>query len=181
MHSPRPASNDDQNDDQNTARESTPSPSIPSVVFPAEQIIGSADLTGPAVALPQPPLVALRQSVAFALSALLSPYLVIPVGTIATVASVAYSRREWLIWTMLSVFFSTGIPALYVLIQVWRGKITDLHVMEREQRSGPFLVAIFSSAVGALLLRSLGANVAIWGIGVVLTINGIANGLRNTG
>ena len=157
---PAPQDNSPQNPqlDQSTATSNTTAP-IPTV--------------GDAEALPQPPLVALKQSVAFALSALLSPYLVIPVGTVATVASVAYSRREWLIWTMLSVFFSTGVPALYVLIQVWRGKITDLHVMEREQRGGPFLVAIFSSAVGAWVLRWLGADVAIWGIGVVLAINGI--------
>ena len=120
---------------------------------------------------PRPPLAAVKQSLAFALSALLSPYLVIPVGTVAVVASVSYSEREWLIWTLLSVFFSTVIPALYVLVQVWRGKITDIHVMEREQRGGPFLVAILSSAVGAFVLRKLGANVAVWGVGVVLATN----------
>ena len=38
--------------------------------------------------------------------------------------------------------------------------------MEREQRGGPFLVAILSSAVGAFVLRTLGANVAVWGVGV---------------
>jgi len=159
--------------DESHAGGSTPSGanSVPLVV--SEPIVSGADLAGPAVALPQPPLVVIKQSVAFALSALLSPYLVIPVGTVATVASVAYSRREWLIWTLLSIFFSTVVPALYVLIQVWRGKITDIHVMEREQRGGPFLVAILSSAVGALVLRLLGANVAIWGIGVVLSLNGI--------
>lgn len=115
----------------------------------------------------------LVQSVAFALSALLSPYLVTPVGTVAIVASVPVSSREWLIWTLLSILFSTIVPALYVLVQVWRGKITDVHVMEREQRSGPFLVAIFSAAIGAATLRQLGADVRVWGIGVVLATNGI--------
>jgi hypothetical protein len=126
-----------------------------------------------AVPVPMPPLQHFKQSVAFALSALLSPYLVIPVGTVAVVASVSFSRREWLIWTLLSILFSTGIPAMYVIIQVWRGRITDIHVMEREQRGGPFLVAILSSAVGALVLRNLGANVAVWGVGVVLAANGL--------
>lgn len=117
---------------------------------------------------------AIVQSAAFALSALLSPYLVIPIGTTVIVASVALSRNEWLIWTLLSILFSTVIPALYVLIQVWRGKITDIHVMEREQRGGPFLVAILSSALGALLLRKLGADVRVWGVGAVLAANGVA-------
>lgn len=122
----------------------------------------------------QAPLATIVDSMAFALSALLSPYLVIPVGTVAIVASVSYSKREWLVWTLLSILFSTIIPALYVIVQIWRGKITDIHVMEREQRGGPFLVAIFSSALGALVLRGLGANLAVWGIGVVLAVNGVA-------
>lgn len=122
---------------------------------------------------PRSPWAQARQGLAFALSALLSPYLVIPVGTVAVVVSVSYSRRESLIWTLFSILFSTIIPALYVVIQIWREKITDIHVMEREQRGGPFLVAIFSSAIGALVLRSLGADVAIWGIGVVLAVNGL--------
>jgi hypothetical protein len=136
--------------------------------------ITSSENNGPdAVPVPLPPLQHFKQSVAFALSALLSPYLVIPVGTVAVVASVSFSKREWLIWTLLSILFSTGVPAMYVLIQVWRGRITDIHVMEREQRGGPFLVAILSSAVGAFVLRTLGANVAVWGVGVVLAANGL--------
>jgi hypothetical protein len=126
------------------------------------------------VAVPRSRRQAVRQSAAFALSALLSPYLVIPIGTTVIVASVALSRNEWLIWTSLSVLFSTVVPALYVLIQVWRGNITDIHVMEREQRGGPFLVAILSSALGAFVLRRLGADVRVWGIGAVLAANGIA-------
>lgn len=126
-----------------------------------------------AVPVPQPERIILVQTLAFTLSAALSPYLVIPIGTTAIVASVALSRREWLIWTLLSVLFSTVVPALYVLVQVWRGKITDIHVMEREQRGGPFLVAIFSSAIGALVLRRLGADVRVWGIGAVLAANGV--------
>lgn len=126
-----------------------------------------------AVPVPQPESVTLIQSLSFALSAVLSPYLVTPIGTVAIVAAVSASRKEWLIWTALSILFSTVVPALYVLVQVWRGKITDVHVMEREQRGGPFLVAILSSAVGALVLRHLGADVRVWGIGVVLAANGL--------
>ena len=126
-----------------------------------------------AVPVPQPESVTLIQSLSFALSAALSPYLVTPIGTVAIVAAVSVSSKEWLTWTALSVFFSTIVPALYVVLQVWRGRITDVHVMEREQRGGPFLVAILSSAVGALVLRKLGADVRVWGIGVVLAANGL--------
>ena len=54
MNSPKPASDHDQ---------STPPP-----VAAPDEIVSGADLAGPAVALPQPPLVAIKQSVAFALS-----------------------------------------------------------------------------------------------------------------
>jgi len=138
---------------------------------------------GVAVEVPLPLWAKLYQSVAFALSALLSPYLVIPAGTVGIVASQPVppglnSRRIFLLWTSLSIFFSTVVPALYVLVQTLRGKITDIHVMEREQRGGPFLVAILSSAVGAYVLKTVNfdgiqAPAGVWGIGLVLAVNGI--------
>lgn len=112
-------------------------------------------------------------SLAFALSALMSPYLVIPVGTVGIVASTSATRQDFLRWTFLSVFFSTVVPALYVVFQIARGKISDVHVMEREQRGGPFTVALISSAVGAMILRHMRAPVEVWGIGIVLFINGL--------
>jgi hypothetical protein len=111
--------------------------------------------------------------VAFALSALLSPYLVIPAGTVGIVATATSTRRDFLQWTAVSIFFSTILPAIYVLVQILRGKITDVHVMEREQRSGPFVAALASSMAGALVLREMGAPLVVWGIGVVLFCNGI--------
>jgi hypothetical protein len=126
-----------------------------------------------AVPLPQPLWMQFYSSLAFAFSALLSPYLVIPVGTVVIVASRSVGTRQFLLWTGLSVLFSTVIPALYVVIQILRGKITDVHVMEREQRGGPFFVAVASSATGALILRYLGAPAEVWGIGLVLMLNGI--------
>jgi hypothetical protein len=138
------------------------------------QIEGRApDETGAAVAVPQPLLIAIYHSIAFAFSALLSPYLVIPMGTLGIVASQPGLPRQLITWTSLSVFFSTVVPAVYVVIQMLRGKITDVHVMEREQRGGPFLVAVLSSAVGAVVLRSLEAPPQVWGIGVVLAVNGV--------
>jgi hypothetical protein len=112
-------------------------------------------------------------STAFALSALLSPYLVIPIGTVGIVATQSASRRTFVLWTFLSVLFSTVIPAIYVLVQIARGKITDVHVMEREQRGGPFAVAVVSVAIGALVLRSMGAPAVVWGIGMILLVNGL--------
>jgi hypothetical protein len=115
----------------------------------------------------------LLDSLAFAFSAILSPYLVIPVGTVGIVATQASGRRAFVLWTFLSVFFSTIVPALYVVIQIMRGKISDVHVMEREQRGGPFLIAVISVAIGAFVLKMIGAPAVVWGIGLVLLVNGL--------
>lgn len=128
---------------------------------------------GAAVVVRQPWTVAVYQSIAFAFSALLSPYLVIPFGTAGIVASQPDSLPHLLKWTGLSIFFSTVVPALYVIAQIMRGKITDVHVMEREQRGGPFGVAIISSAVGAAVLYWMGAPNLVWGMAVVLAANGV--------
>lgn len=125
------------------------------------------------VPLPMHPLLRVYHGAAFALSAVLSPYLVIPIGTVGIVASQESARRTFWLWTAISIFFSTVVPAFYVIWQVLLGKISDIHVMEREQRGGPFLVAIFSSAVGAWVMKYYGAAQPIWALGVVLSVNGV--------
>lgn len=150
----------------------TPNASVPDAA--ASDAAASGAAASDAVVVQRPAL--WRQvldSLAFALSAILSPYLVIPFGTVGIVATQARGRRDFVLWTFLSVFFSTIVPALYVLVQIVRGKITDVHVMEREQRGGPFLVAVVSVAVGAFVLRAIGAPAVVWGIGLVLLVNGL--------
>src|SRR5687768_16042242 len=126
-----------------------------------------------AVPVPMSPLIRVYHGAAFGLSAVLSPYLVIPVGTVGIVSSQELSRQGLFRWTFLSIFFSTIVPALYVLWQVVRGRISDVHVMEREQRGGPFLVAIFSAALGAWVMKISGAPLPVWSLGVVLAVNGM--------
>ncbi len=109
----------------------------------------------------------------FGLSAVLSPYIVLPIGTATIIGSLAASRRDWLVYAAISVLFSTVLPALFVVAQVKRGKITDVHIMDRSQRGAPFWVAIASSAIGALVLRAMGAPMNIWSISAVLALNGL--------
>ncbi len=109
----------------------------------------------------------------FGLSAVLSPYLVLPIGTAVIIGSLAATRREWFLYAAISVFFSTVVPALFVVAQVKRGKITDVHIMDRSQRGAPFWVAIGSSALGALVLRAMHAPLNIWSISAVLALNGM--------
>lgn len=109
---------------------------------------------------------------AFLFSALLSPYLVIPIGTLIIIYARSQSNQFFL-WAGVSIFFSTGIPALFVVANIRRGKITDVHVMEREQRGGPFVVAIISNIFAAGALYALGAPASIWGLSLVVAANGL--------
>lgn len=108
------------------------------------------------------------------LSAILSPYIVIFVGTLGIIY--ARSRIEpdkfWL-WSGISLFFSLGVPVLYILFGVWRGFITDVHVMEREQRALPFIVAIVGALVGSVLLWAMQAPASVYGLGLILAFNGL--------
>lgn len=113
--------------------------------------------------------------VAFALSAILSPYIVIPVGTfgILYARSAEASQAQFWQWVAVSIFFSTVAPALYVVAGVARGRITDVHVMERGQRTGPFVVAILGGFVAAYILFRMHAPVSIWGLSILLSVNGL--------
>lgn len=138
---------------------------------PSRDVPSSATGATRPVALPLPQR--LKHTVALTFSALLSPYLVIPMGTVGIVATQPSSRRQLVLWVALAVFFSTMVPALYVAWGVLTKRITDIHVAEREQRGAPFILAIASSALGALVLWLVGAPSQVWALGVVTACNGI--------
>lgn len=125
------------------------------------------------VPVPMPLGSRIKNSLAFGLSAVLSPYLVLPIGTTGIIGSITLQQRTFLFYTAISIFFSTILPALYVVNEVRRGKITDVHIMDRTQRGGPFLIAIVSSALGAWCLYAVGAPSNVWGISAALALNGI--------
>jgi hypothetical protein len=109
---------------------------------------------------------------AFLFSAVLSPYIVIPVGTFGILYARSTTANFWE-WVGISIFFSTVLPALYVVAGVVRGKITDVHVMERGQRTGPFVVAILGGFLAAFILERMGAPTSVWGLSILLSVNGL--------
>ena len=153
-----------------------PEEASPEAVTPHDDASGqTSEVNGEpfkSISVPPSKLVVAYRRLAFALSALLSPYLVIPIATVGIVATQKLPTDQFIRFTEWSIFFSTFIPSLYVVVQILRGKITDVHVMEREQRGGPLLVAAVSSGMGACVLRAIGAPRPVWGIGVVLAVNG---------
>ena len=116
----------------------------------------------------------ISDGLAFFLSAALSPYIVIPVGTIYLVWARSTSPDKFWTWLGVSLFFSTILPVLFILWGMMRGTITDIHVMERTQRGGPFTVAIAGSLIAAVVLHELGAPRSVWALSAILAVNGIA-------
>ena len=60
-------------------------------------------------------------------------------------------------WGILAALFASFMPFLYIVRGVRRGRLTDHHVGDREQRRGPLLVGIASILVGLTLLTLWGA------------------------
>ncbi|SIQ60388.1 phosphatase PAP2 family protein [Micromonospora avicenniae] len=84
--------------------------------------------------------------------AVLVPVLMITVGWHSTRGGVA-----GLGWALLAVIFVSGIPFAYIVGGVRRGRLTDHHVGQREQRRVPLLVGLCSVVVGLVLLVGFGA------------------------
>ncbi len=114
-----------------------------------------------------------KDKVAFLVSAFFSPFIVIPIFIFIVTYAYSQTRREFLLFCSAAFLFSTIIPFLNVLIAVKRGKITDIHVAVREERKGPFTIALLSIAVGTLVLWLLGAPREIVILGIVMLLNGI--------
>lgn len=112
---------------------------------------------------------------AFGLSAVASPFVVLPVATVAAVFHVVQGRwGEVAFWSALCLFFSTILPLGYIWLQVRQGRITDVHVMIREQRREPFIVALTGSLLGLIVLYLLQAPRALLVLGLCLVVNGFA-------
>lgn len=60
-------------------------------------------------------------------------------------------------WFALAALFGVGIPRLVLVVLVRRGLAADRHLVQREQRTVPLLVAAGSLVVGLALLGWLGA------------------------
>lgn len=152
--------------------DSTPDDEKPAAETVAQGLAGEL---GEAV----PPRRTLADSLAFVLSAVLSPYLVIPLGTLGIIYARSPLEKFWL-WAAISIFFSTALPVIYVLIGMARGTISDVHVMERNQRGGPFAVAILGGFLAAFILHRLHASTSVWGLSLLLSINGLVIGIITT-
>lgn len=111
--------------------------------------------------------------IAFLFSTIASPFVVVPVLTLAVTWEMASTRREFLLWSGIALLCLTGFPAGYILWQVRAGRITDLHVQQRDQRRGPFLVGLSGAALGTALFYLLQTPRELVVLGLCTLINGL--------
>lgn len=91
-----------------------------------------------------------QAGLAWLLSGLLSPFVLTPIFAALFIIELSPSRSEFLKLYFICVGCSAGIPAAYIGLNVYTGRITDMHVQLLEQRRGPFLaglVGLFLQAV----------------------------------
>jgi hypothetical protein len=116
---------------------------------------------------------ALAAWAALAISAATSPYVILPGFAFALTWRYSPDWYHFFAWSGITVFFSTGIPFLYIMLGTRAGWITDIHVMRREQRRGPFILSLTSSAAGTALLHLTNAPLPLIALGVAIIANGI--------
>ena len=115
----------------------------------------------------------LEERVAYAVSALCSPYVVLPLLATAATWRVAPTPATFLLWTSVALFFLVFLPVIFVAYKVRSGQLTDIHVMVREQRAVVFLVFLGSSTVGLLLFWWLGAPIMLLILAGLVLLNGL--------
>lgn len=126
---------------------------------------------------PAPRRPSLIDHLALAISAISSPFVILPIF-IAILLRGSTVRLEFnLLWLAIAVFGLVGVPLGYVVWGLRRGTITDLHVSILQQRRGLFLTAIAGAAITALLLQLVHAPIEMQLGAVAVALNGALFGL----
>ncbi|GCE47426.1 PAP2 superfamily protein [Thermosporothrix hazakensis] len=107
------------------------------------------------------------------LSAILSP-IVISIPAVFLVAlSQAANQYTALGYTALTLFFLSVGPMIYIAIGVKMGKLSDLDVSKRSQRTGPFLFGLSSALLGLIALALTRAPRALQSVLLATIIIGV--------
>ncbi|WP_121031881.1 phosphatase PAP2 family protein [Terracoccus luteus] len=85
------------------------------------------------------------------------PAVVVTVSTAFVSVRASGSLPVGLAWGALAVLFCVGLPWVALSLMLRRGVVTDPHLLVREHRRQPLLVAAGSLVVGLVLLSATGA------------------------
>lgn len=111
------------------------------------------------------------------ISAVSSPFLVMPYFCLQFISQMTSQFEDFFYWSLLCVFLSSAVPAIYILALWKSGRITDVHIAMREQRKGPFVASMLSFLALTLLLVASGAPRPLVGLSAVLLGNTVVFGL----
>ena len=109
--------------------------------------------------------------VAHLVSIILSPVTI----SLPFIILVARSSHEsnTLLSVVLTLFFLSFGPTIYILAGVRSGKFTDVDVSVRSQRTGPFLFSILSSLIGFFVLDSIHGSKNLGSVLLITVVSGI--------
>jgi len=111
---------------------------------------------------------------AFAISALFSPYITAAVFIIIVTYAYAQNLSQFLPWMVTFLAFAVIIPGIYTLWLMEVGKIADIHISGLKERKIPFLVAGILAVIGAIILIILDAAKPVIVMGVTYAVNALA-------
>lgn len=111
---------------------------------------------------------------AWMLSGLLSPFVLVPLFSALFVLELTADRWEFLHIYLLCVACSVGVPAAYIGVNVYAGRITDIHVRLLEQRRGPFRAGLVGLLVQATALWYVQAHPTLVAYGFCVFFSGLA-------
>jgi membrane-associated phospholipid phosphatase len=120
----------------------------------SEQQISLNDQNGESLPPPPLPIKSTYVQVARLISNVLSPAVVsLPLVLLVSLYRSSSNQATSLFYALITLFFLSAGPLLYIVVGVRLGKFTDIDVSVRSQRLGPFLVSLGSSVLGLFVIN----------------------------
>jgi hypothetical protein len=119
----------------------------------------------------------MKNTIAKLISGITSPFLVVFVFGLWTIAASVQNVHDFLVFGGLCVLLLSLLPFFYILAEVKLGRITDIHVALREQRTTPFIVATVGAIILAVTYKVLGAPNNLFALAIALVVSGVVFGI----
>jgi membrane-associated phospholipid phosphatase len=111
--------------------------------------------------------------IASIISNLFNPFLVLIAAILLVVYLQAETLQQAVVWSLICIFFASGLPFLFILALVRLGKLSGMGIAIREQRTVPLLFSLGSALVGTIILYLIGASHTLVWLGITYVINGV--------
>lgn len=102
-----------------------------------------------------------------------SPYLIGPVFGLLIIWFYTTTLKQFFVFGGLFFLCIVLVPAVYILYQVFVGKISDAHVAQRAERNTPFLVTLISSFVLIVIYKILEVPNVLFLMIILFTVNSL--------